>query len=115
MVRVVWFVSFFFFFSLFFFLVFPDRVSLSSPGCPGTHFVDQAGLELRNPPASASRVLALKVCTTTPSVRFVSVFWVPWISVSFIVAACGHTNWVPEWKAGAVKEGTAREETKTDF
>ena len=64
---------------------------------------------------SVYRVLALKVCTTTPSVRFVSVFWVPWISVSFIVAACGHTNWVPEWKAGAVKEGTAREETKTDF
>jgi hypothetical protein len=31
-----------------------DRVSLCSPGCPGTHFVDQAGLELRNPPASAS-------------------------------------------------------------
>jgi hypothetical protein len=28
-----------------FFQVFP---------CPGTHFVDQAGLELRNPPASAS-------------------------------------------------------------
>ena len=25
------------------------------PGCPVTHFVDQAGLELRNPPASASR------------------------------------------------------------
>jgi hypothetical protein len=34
--------------------VFRDRVSLCSPGCPGTHFVDQAGLELRNPPASAS-------------------------------------------------------------
>jgi hypothetical protein len=30
------------------FLVFQDRVSLCSPGCPGTHFVDQAGLELRN-------------------------------------------------------------------
>ena len=28
--------------------------------------VDQAGLELRNPPASDSRVLRLKVCTTTP-------------------------------------------------
>ena len=28
--------------------------------CTGTHFVDQAGLELRNPPASASRVLGLK-------------------------------------------------------
>jgi hypothetical protein len=31
--------------------VFGDRVSLCSPDCPGTHFVDQAGLELRNPPA----------------------------------------------------------------
>ena len=31
-----------------FFLVFRDRVSLCSPGCPGTHFVDQAGLEVRN-------------------------------------------------------------------
>ncbi|GAB1285783.1 Protein ELYS [Apodemus speciosus] len=32
-----------------------DRVSLCSPGCPGTHSVDQAGLELRNPPVSASQ------------------------------------------------------------
>jgi hypothetical protein len=47
-------------------LVFRDRVSLYSPGCPETHFVDQAGLELRNPPASASQVLGLKVCATTP-------------------------------------------------
>ena len=45
---------------------FRDRVSLYSPGCPGTHFVDQAGLELRNPPASASRVLGLKAYATTP-------------------------------------------------
>jgi hypothetical protein len=30
-------------------LVFRDRVSLCSSGCPGTHSVDQAGLELRNP------------------------------------------------------------------
>jgi hypothetical protein len=44
---------------------FWDRVSLYSPGCPGTHFVDQAGLELRNPPASDSQVLGLKVCATT--------------------------------------------------
>jgi hypothetical protein len=29
-----------------------DRVSLYSPGCPGTHSADQAGLKLRNPPAS---------------------------------------------------------------
>jgi hypothetical protein len=49
-----------------FVLVFGDRVSLYSPGCPGTHSVDQVGLELRNPPASASRVLGLKACATTP-------------------------------------------------
>ncbi|GAB1289763.1 DNA-directed RNA polymerase II subunit RPB2 [Apodemus speciosus] len=36
-------------------------VSLYSLGCPGTHSVDQAALELRNPPASASQVLGLKV------------------------------------------------------
>jgi hypothetical protein len=48
----------------FFFL--RDRVSLCSLGCPETHSVDQAGLELRNPPASASQVLGLKVCATTP-------------------------------------------------
>jgi hypothetical protein len=36
-------------------VVFRDRVSLCSPGSPGTHSVDQAGLELRNPPASASQ------------------------------------------------------------
>jgi hypothetical protein len=42
-------------------------VSLYSPGCPETHSVDQAGLKLRNLPASASRVLRLKVCATTPS------------------------------------------------
>jgi hypothetical protein len=47
-------------------VVFRDRDSLCSPGCPETHFVDQASLELRNPPASASRVLGLKACATTP-------------------------------------------------
>ena len=46
----------------FFFLVFRDRVSLYSPGYSG-HSVDQAGLELRNPPASASRVLGLECAT----------------------------------------------------
>jgi hypothetical protein len=35
---------------IYIFLVFRDRVSLCSPGCPGTHFVDQAGFQLRNPP-----------------------------------------------------------------
>ena len=45
--------------------VFGDSVSLCSPGCPGTHSVDQAGLELRNPPTSASQVLGLQACATT--------------------------------------------------
>jgi hypothetical protein len=45
---------------------FRDRVSLYSPGRPGIHSVDQAVLELRNPPASASQVLGLKACVTTP-------------------------------------------------
>ena len=41
-----------------------DRDSLYSSGYPGTHSEDQAGLQLRNPPAYASQVLRLKVCTT---------------------------------------------------
>ena len=48
------------------FCFFRDRVSLYSPGCPGTHFVDQAGLELRNLPAFVSQVLGLKACATMP-------------------------------------------------
>ena len=36
--------------------LFEDRVSLCSPGCPETHFLDQAGLKLRNLPSSASHV-----------------------------------------------------------
>jgi hypothetical protein len=55
---------------LFVWFGFWDRVSLCSPGCIRTHSVDQAGLELRNPPASASRVLGLKVCATTADYKF---------------------------------------------
>jgi hypothetical protein len=59
-------INFFFVFCLFvclfvclcIYLVFRDRVSLCSSGCPGTHSVDQDVLELRNLPASALRVSA---------------------------------------------------------
>ena len=34
--------------------VFPDRVSLCSTGYPGTHSVDQAGLQIRDSADSAS-------------------------------------------------------------
>ena len=61
----LFFVFLFFLFPFFFFLLFfLDRVSLYSPGCPGTHPVDQAGLKLRNLPASASQMLGLKVRAT---------------------------------------------------
>jgi hypothetical protein len=52
------------------FCFFQDRVSLCSPGCPGTNSVDQAGLELRNLPASASQVLGLKAVPPLPSFKF---------------------------------------------
>ena len=55
-----------------FFFFFQDRVSLYSPSCPGTHFVHQAGLELRNPPASASQVQELKACVTTAQLHSLS-------------------------------------------
>ena len=42
-----------------------DRVSLHSLVCPGTCFADQAGLELRDLPASASQGLELKACFST--------------------------------------------------
>jgi hypothetical protein len=41
-------------------LFFWGKVSLYSSGCPGTHFVDQAGLELRNPPTFASPSAGIK-------------------------------------------------------
>ena len=74
--EVAFFVVVFFCFLFFVYLFFPDRVSLCNPCCPGTHSVDQAGTELRNVTASATQVLGLKACATTPGwkVIFVSVY-----------------------------------------
>jgi hypothetical protein len=58
--------NFFFFFN---FLGVSRQFLLCSPGYPGTHSVDQAGLELRDPPAFASQVLGLKACTTTTRLK----------------------------------------------
>ena len=63
-----------------------DRVSLYSPGYPGTHSEDQAGLQLRNPPASASQVLGFKVWTTTA--------WLIWIFTSVICLFVCFQDWV---------------------
>ena len=54
-----------FLFVCLFVLYFQDQVSLYSPSCPGTQVVDQAGLELRNPPAFAFPMLGLEACATT--------------------------------------------------
>jgi hypothetical protein len=54
------------------FCFFQDRVSLCSPGCPGTHSVDEVNFKLRNLPASASQVLGLKVYTTPAHVAITS-------------------------------------------
>jgi hypothetical protein len=82
------------FFSFFFF--FRDRVSLCSLGCPGTYSVDQAGLELRNLPVSASRVLGLKACATTPGFFFFfSLFLVSYLSSSQLLPYldCSYLTW----------------------
>jgi hypothetical protein len=58
------------------------EVSPCSPGCPGTLYVDQAGLELTDPPASASSVLGLKERDIIPNCKgFISNF-------SFICLHC---------------------------
>jgi hypothetical protein len=69
-----------FFVFVLFFCFFQDRVSVS-PGCPGTHSVDQAGLKLRNPPASASQVLGLKAYVTMPGEAFISIRYAHMFSV----------------------------------
>jgi hypothetical protein len=72
--------------------VFQDRVSLYSLGCPGTHFVDQAGLELRDPPASASQVLGLKACATTPGKDS----FLQWIDAQYISHTLKETSLLGE-------------------
>jgi hypothetical protein len=69
---------FLFFLFFFFFSVFHDRVSLCSPDCPRTHSVDQAGLELRDLPASACWGLGLNTNHHAPSNSFfplISLLW----------------------------------------
>ena len=50
-----------------------------------THFVDQAGLELRNLPAPASQVLGLKVCATTPS-SVINLLFICLLSIIYFLA-----------------------------
>jgi hypothetical protein len=71
----------FFFFVLF---CFPETGFLCiALACSGTHFVDQAGLELRSPPASASQVVGLKVCATTARHHVLSIHALPSLSLPY--------------------------------
>lgn len=51
---------------LFFFFLSRDRVSLCSCGCPGTHSVNQVGLELRDPTSSYQALGLIGVCHPQP-------------------------------------------------
>ncbi|GAB1292808.1 Ubiquitin thioesterase Zranb1 [Apodemus speciosus] len=65
---------------------------LCSLGCPGTHFVDQAGLKLRIPSSSASRVLRLKKFYT----RWKD--WESWYSQSFgLHFSLREEQWQEDW------------------
>ena len=50
-------------------ILFPWFHSMPKLGCLETGTVDQAGLKLRDLPASSSGVLRLKTCITTPSFK----------------------------------------------
>ena len=62
------------------FFYFRDRVSVYTPSCPETHFEQQPGLELKNLPASASKVLGLKSSATTTWLVLQISKWSPLVS-----------------------------------
>jgi hypothetical protein len=56
------------------------------------HSEDQAGFELRNPPASASHMLGLKACTTTAWLHLLDSYHVdPVFNRKFYFLAILHT------------------------
>ena len=81
----------FLFFVCLFVCLFGSRVSLYIPGCPGPPFVDQAGLELRNLPASAFQVMGLNVCATMRG-PYVSLIHTILIALSTDSSVCQDDN-----------------------
>ncbi|GAB1284876.1 Fer-1-like protein 5 [Apodemus speciosus] len=59
-----------------------DEVSLCSPGCPGTHSVDQAGLELKK---------SACLCLPSAGITGTSYHYVPWYNTKPVVAVT--SNW----------------------
>jgi hypothetical protein len=100
----------FFFLVLVLVLVFGNRVSLCSLGCPGTHSVDQADLKLRNLPASASQVLGLKACANHAQqclCFLICLFLLSWHSFGSLI-----TIWSPEKSRGLLPQSFR---TEADF
>jgi hypothetical protein len=83
-------------------LVFQDRASLCSPVCPVTH---KAGLELRNPPASASQVLRLKACATTAWLTHILLTTLISIAVCISLKRINTIYWVCVYLCGQVEVG----------
>jgi hypothetical protein len=79
------------------FCYFETGFFLCSPGCPGTHSVDQAGLELRDLPASASRALGSKACTTTAWHSFKDYYFFYCVRVWGYVHVWGMCTWNAHW------------------
>jgi hypothetical protein len=67
---VFWVFLFLFLFFCFLFFLFFETGFLCSSGCPGTHFVDQDGFELRNPPASTAFYYILILEITEAAIAF---------------------------------------------
>jgi hypothetical protein len=55
----------------FFVFLLRFKVSPCSPDWPDPGYIDKAGLDLRDPPASVSQILGLKAHATTPSLAAV--------------------------------------------
>ena len=71
------------------------RVCVCVSDCQGTHYVDQAGIKLRDPPSLASAMLGLKVCTTIPGlgkIIFILLFS-PYFSLVFFILSL--SKWIP--------------------
>jgi hypothetical protein len=92
------------FFPVFFF-------ETGSLGCPGTHSADQAGLELRNTPVSASQVLGLKACATTAplplTLKYLLASFLP-VRVELVFSGC-----LTEAKEVPIVTGALKKQNKT--
>jgi hypothetical protein len=92
------------------FFSFRNRVSLCSPGCPGTHSVDQAGLDLRNQPVASSQVLGLKAFATRTgwTLHFLSHVK---IQRCIVAQAFNPSTLGQKWQLGEFKTSSRKEKT----